>query len=237
VTVALVMAGGRGERMRASGVETPKPLVAVRGVPLIERNVRQLVRHGFREIVVAVREGDEAVAGYAEERLATVASAAGARLELLVEPAPLGNVGCAAMLPGDDDVLMVYADNLTSLDLGDLVAYHRQTGSPLTLAAHEESFRLPYGRLELADARVVDYAEKPTLELVVCSGIAVLGPVARSVLRPGSTAGLVDLTRELLGRGLAVSAYRHGAAWVDVNDAASLARAEALVDEHGPEVF
>jgi NDP-sugar pyrophosphorylase family protein len=235
-TVALLMAGGRGERMRASGVEVPKPLVPVRGTPLIEHNLRQLLRHGLDEIVVSVPGDGGPIGEYADGRLAAVASAAGARLRVLAEEVPLGNIGCAGLLHGEWDVLAVYADNLTSLDLGDVLRHHGESGAALTLAAHDEPFRLPYGRLEIADGSVVGYSEKPTISVTVCSAVVVLGPDATAVLPPDRPAGLVDLTVDLLRRGLRVSAYRHAAPWVDVNDADGVRRAEALLDEH-PALF
>lgn len=219
--------------MRASGVDLPKPLVPVRGVPLVERNLHQLLRHGMREVVVAVPVVPETVGAYVRERLDPSARAMGARLRLLTEATPLGNIGCAGQLSGlADAVLVVYADNLTTLDLTAVLRHHDHRGAALTLAAHDQPFRLPYGRLEITAGRVTAYAEKPTISLTVSSAVSVLGPAALTVLATGRPTGLVDLTTELLRRGELVTAYRHQAPWVDVNDAADLRRAERLVDEH-----
>ncbi|MDX6552442.1 MAG: NDP-mannose synthase, partial [Gaiellales bacterium] len=223
------MAGGRGERMRASGIDVPKPLVPVRGVPLIELGVRRLLWCGFTEIVVAV-PGDGPVGRFAEHRLGPLASAAGARLRVYAEPEPLGNIGCAGMLRGEGDVLTVYADNVTSLDLRDVLRHHAESGAALTLAAHDEPFRLPYGRLDIEAGRVVGYSEKPAIAVTVSSAIAVLGSAATEVIPADRPTGLVDLTVELLRRGLPVAAYEHRAPWVDVNDAGGVRRAETLLD-------
>jgi NDP-mannose synthase len=228
------MAGGRGERMRASGVDVPKPLVAVRGVPLVEHNLRRLLACGFTEIAVSVPD-DGQVRKFAEDRLAALATAAGATLKILAEATPLGNIGCAAMLRGEGNVLAVYADNLTALDLRQVAAHHEKSSAALTLAAHDERFRLPYGRLDVRDGRVVGYAEKPSIAVTVSSAVAVLGPPATEALSGNRPAGLVDLTMELLRRGLTVAAYRHAAPWVDVNTADDVRRAETLLEEHSAE--
>lgn len=233
-TVALLMAGGQGERMRSSGVDVPKPLVPVHGVPLIERNLRQLLFHGFEDVAVAVA-AESAVGEYVREQLVPMASAAGARLRVLSEDRPLGNIGAAGMLRGEGNILTVYADNLTSLDLKEIVSQHLASGAALTLAAHDEPFRLPYGCLEIEDERVVAYTEKPTLSITVSSAIVVLGPDAVDILPSDRPTGLVDLTGELLRLGMPVAAYCHEALWIDVNDAADLERAEALLDEHPAE--
>jgi NDP-mannose synthase len=231
-TVALVMAGGRGERMRASGVDRPKPLVTVRGVPLIEWNVRRLVDQGLRDIVVAVAAGDEDVREFADGRLAEVAAGGGARLRVLEEPAPLGNIGAARLIGPGPDLLVVYADNLTSLDLVSLLAHHRSVDAALTLASHEQAFRFPYGRLELSGDRVVGYVEKPIIRMPVSTAVAVVSPAAREMMPAGQPMGLADLAAELIQRGMHVSAFTHRAPWVDVNDLASLRRAERLVQRH-----
>jgi NDP-sugar pyrophosphorylase family protein len=230
------MAGGRGERMRASGVELPKPLVPVAGVPLIDWNLRALLRRGFDDIIVAVPPEPASVAEYVERRLQPAAAAAGARLRLLRETSPLGNIGCAGALHGQGDVLVVYADNVTALDLGELVEHHRAARAALTLAVHDEPFRLPYGRLALEGERVVAYDEKPEVAVAIASGVAVLGPDATAALPGDRPTGIADLANELLGRGLPVAAHRHDAAWVDVNDASALPRAAALVERH-PDAF
>ena len=219
--------------MRASGVDLPKPLVPVAGVPLIEWNLRALLLHGLDQVVVAVPGGDSEIAGYAQERLAPAAAAAGASLRVLTEATPLGNIGCAGLLRDEGDVLVVFADNITSLDLRALLDHHLASGAAMTLASHDEPFQLPYGRIELAGGdQVVAYSEKPELAVTVCSGTAVLSRAATALLPPDTPTGMADLTRDLLRAGLPVRAFRHQAPWVDVNDAAAIPRAERLLERH-----
>jgi len=83
---------------------------------------------------------------------------------------------------------------------------------------------------------VVAYEEKPELAVTIGSGVAVLAPQATALLPDDRPTGIADLVNELLRRGLPVAAHRHDAAWVDVNDSGSLARAADLVEQH-PEAF
>lgn len=129
--VALLMAGGSGNRMRASGVPIPKPLVLVRGATLLERNLFALFRAGVREIVVSVSDAP-ALSEFVRSRGQTLARAASIRLDLLVEAHPRGNVGCArSLMDRRQPVLLVYADNLTDLDLQAAVDFHiSRAGGP-----------------------------------------------------------------------------------------------------------
>jgi NDP-sugar pyrophosphorylase family protein len=232
-TVALLMAGGRGERMRASGVLVPKPLVEVAGATVLERNLVALLRAGLREIVVSAPAAEPEIGAVTLERGRALCEAAGVGLSLLVEDEPLGNIGCARQLAGrTDEVLVTYADNLTTLDLRLVLAHHRTSGAALTLAAHEEPLRLPYGELEVVRGEVVAYREKPEWRPLVCSAVSVLGPAALEVPRADAPTGLVDLFRGVRRNGGLVVAFSHTAPWVDVNDAAAIRRADELVAIH-----
>jgi NDP-sugar pyrophosphorylase family protein len=183
------------------------------------------------EVVVAVPAAEPSIERFVSTRLAPIATEAGAQLRVLVETTPLGNIGCAGQLHGAADaVLAVYSDNLTTLDLRAITAHHQDSGAALTLATHLEPFRLPYGRLEIVDGRVVSYAEKPTIQVPVSSAVTVLGPAALAALPADRPTGLVDLTCALLDRDEPVVAFPHDAAWVDVNDATGVQRAENLLD-------
>lgn len=225
------MAGGRGERMRSSGAHLPKPLMTVRGVSLLERNLYRLLAAGLDMIVVSVPAGVPEIGRFAETRGAAVAAAAGARLALIEETSPLGNIGCAGHLRGQaaERVLVTYADNLTALDLRAILDRHAVTDAACTLAVHEEEVRLPYGELSVCGDRVVEYREKPQTRVLISSAVSVLSPPALRLLPLDRPTGLVDLFSVLQSHGLPVAAFRHQAPWVDVNDTAALGRAEELV--------
>jgi NDP-mannose synthase len=235
--VALVMAGGRSERMRASAGPRHKALTELGGATLIERNVAQLARAAFREIVVALGAGEHELAAYAEERLVPLAREHGASLRIAVEDRPLGNIGFAGTF-GDDagDVVVVYVDNLCALDPRALLAHHREHGYDLTIAVHEEPFAVPYGEVRVERGRVVGYREKPLLRLRVSSGTCVVGRRARALMPPGRRLEARDLFELVSGAGCAVGAFEHGAPWIDVNDAAAARRAEAMLAAD-PDVF
>jgi NDP-sugar pyrophosphorylase family protein len=228
--VALLMAGGRGERMRGSGCAVPKPLVPVAGVPLLERNLGMLLEAGFRDIYVAVSPQLPEVGHFVQTRGVALAEAANASVRCLTESRPLGNIGAAGELRGlSRPVLVAFADNLTSLDLAALVAHHARSAAALTIATHLEPFRIPYGEVRSEDGRVTAYLEKPERRIPVASGTYVLGAEAVELLPRGQRAEVAWLVEALLARGSRVMSFPHEACWVDVNDAAALRRAEELL--------
>ena len=148
--------------MRRSGATVPKPLVQVAGRTLLEHNLVALVRSGFDEIHVAVAAGDTLTGEFLAGPARTVAARGGARLATVVEDPPLGSLGAVALVDTGGDLLVVNADNLTALDLSDVVDSHRRSGAAMTLAVHDEPFPMPFGEITLVGDRVVTYREKPT---------------------------------------------------------------------------
>jgi len=227
------MAGGQGERVRRSIGPVPKPLLPVLGVPLLERNLTMLLRQGLRDVVVSVPGSIPEIKQYTLTRGRALIEAGGGTLEIIEEVEPRGNIGCAVDLRGRaETVLVVLADNLTTLDLGHFIAVHQQSGAVMTLATHLESFRSSYGELEVESGRVIAYREKPARSVLICSGICALGMRALEAIPRHEPLGMSGLVQNLISRGEFVGEYRHSAPWVDVNDAEALRRAEALVAQH-----
>lgn len=232
---AVIMAGGRGTRMAADGVAHPKPLVPVAGESLMARSLLPLPRAGVRRAVLVVPAHTPAVVDYARRHRAAWADRLGLALTVQVETEPRGNIG-AADVATSPHALVLFADNLTDLDLGAVIADHLRHEADLTLATHLHRTPIPFGAVDADGDRVTDYREKPVLETRVCSGIYVLGPRALAAIPPDRPIGASALVRACLDAGQHVRQHPHAARWVDVNDADALARAEALIRED-PEAF
>lgn len=228
----MIMAGGQGLRMRESRIETPKPLVALKGRALLERNLLQLMDQGFYDIHIAVPAALPQVCTWAEQRGKTLIEKQGARLRTWIERRALGNMGAAGQLAGiTDSLLVLFADNLCALDLRELVRHHQApAGAAMTLATHVYKQAVPYGVLEMEDGKVLGYREKPDLPVAVSSGIYVLGADALAELKPLRRLGASELVQALLAGKKEIRAFAHDAAWIDVNDAKQLARAELMLD-------
>lgn len=225
MTAALIMAGGRSERMRASGDTRHKALRVVAGRPLIDWNLEALRYFGFREIYVAVNAQEHDLIQY----LRTVGD-----LRLLVETAPLGTIGAARGLPARlPDVIVVNADNLTNLDLASFSSFHVAQHAAMTIATHEETFQIPCGRVTADGDRLVRYEEKPRMLVRVSSGTYVLNRRAIDMIEAGGRLDVPELVSRLLAASAPVRTWDHSAEWIDVNDETALARAEEVVHGSG----
>ncbi len=228
-TTALVMAGGSSERMRAGGCKTHKALRAVSGTPLLQRNLETLFLFGFTDISIAVNQAEDQLLS-AVGSLHSFAAHYGATLRVIPEQRPLGTIGAARLMSGfAEDVLVVNVDNLTELDLRAFFNFHLQTRAALTVASHQESFRIPFGQIEADNSRLTAYKEKPALSIAISSGAYVLSRQAMAAIPPNERIHAPDLINSLIQSGQLVSCFHHRAWWIDVNDEAALAQAEAAL--------
>ena len=232
--IAVVMAGGRSTRMRASAGNEHKALVPILGVTMLERNLCQLLSAGFRDIAVAVSCVESALIQFVEQVGQPLASAVGANLKCVVEEIPLGTIGITRrLLEHADEVIVVNVDNLCSLDLNMLVEHHRQSGSAITVATHVEAFQIPFGEVEVSDGRIRRYLEKSVQPVQISSGIYVLSDICREFSPADEAFDVPSLINRLVAANHRVGAFSHQSVWIDVNDKSAVERAERLLRENG----
>src|SRR5206468_2857775 len=147
---AVILAGGKGTRLRPFTHVFPKPLIPLGDadpMPIIEVVLRQLARSGFREVTV--------ITGYLTELIEAfcgTGSKFGARLDYRREVTPLGTAGGLAMLDRPDEPVMVLnGDILTTLDLSAMYDFHRRRGAAATIASYTREVKIDFGVLEFAD--------------------------------------------------------------------------------------
>ena len=218
---AMILAAGKGERMRPLTLTTPKPLVRAGGVPLIEYHLRALAAAGFDEIVI-----NHAWLGQQIEDYLGDGSRYGVHIQYSPEGEPLetgGGIFRALPLLGDEAFVVVNGDIWTDYDFSVL---HQPIVGLAHLVLANNPDHHPAGDFQLIDGQVRDsQADAPTLTY---SGIAVLHPQ----LFEGCSAGafkLAPLLRSAMASGQ-VSGERLNGQWVDVGTHERLAQVETLIE-------
>jgi len=236
MATALIMAGGRASRMRATNGPLHKALVPVLGVPVIERNLCALFGQGFLDIVVSAAADERTVEDYISGRGTAIANVCGAHIKLFLESRPLGTIG-AARLFGERarPLLIVNVDNLSTINLRALVDAHVHSTASMTVASHLERFSNPFGELSITEGRITEYREKPDRLLCVSSGTYVLGADACERIGLDRPSNVPELIAELIGLGKVVNAFEHRDPWVDVNDVQGIQRAESIIADNAPQ--
>ncbi len=212
---AVVLAGGRGTRLKPYTTIFPKPMVPVGERPILEIILRQLVRAGFSEVFLSVGYLSELIRAYFDQPREGLDALT---LEYVYEDHPTGTAGALRLVPSlDETFLLMNGDVLTTLPLDRLLAHHRQQGAVLTIATHVKDVKVDLGILNTDGAgRVVGYTEKPTLEYRVSMGVYVLEPEAVDCVPAGSHFDFPDLVQALLAAGKRVVAYPSDDFWLDI---------------------
>jgi mannose-1-phosphate guanylyltransferase / phosphomannomutase len=193
---AVVMAGGEGTRLRPLTSNQPKPMVPIVGKPCMEHILELLKKHGFDEVIVTLAFLPQAIRSYFGD-----GEALGLQIEYSVEESPLGTAGSVRLASGklDDTVLVISGDALCDIDLGQLVAFHRERGAAVTIGLKSVENPLEFGIVVTdQDGKIERFLEKPSWGQVfsdtINTGIYVLEP---EVLTHVPTDRPYDFSKEL----------------------------------------
>ncbi len=178
---AVILAGGEGKRLKIVTGKTPKPMVKLLGVPVMERIVHLLWQNGFTEICAALCYRPEEIQAHFGD-----GARFGVRMEYRVQEDPIGTAGSVLQCRdfyGDEDFLVMSGDAMCDFDLRGLYARHQASGAAVTMALHENLEPLRYGLVLLdRNGLVRHFVEKPDWPQVVTNlvstGIYVISPRA-----------------------------------------------------------
>ncbi len=223
---ALLLAGGKAERLGRAAQGLPKPLVSVAGYPLAEYTVARLVAAGVTRVVVACRAGQEDV-------FVNALAGLGAEIEPVGEEEPLGRGGglrfAASRRRERGPVLALNGDELLDLDYAALVAEHERSAAAATVVVAQ--VHSAFGVVEIEeDGRITGFREAPRLEHWVNSGVYVLGDEAIERL-PERGDHEQSTFPELAGEGK-LRGHRHEGVWLTVNTPKDLRRAAEFMEAH-----
>ncbi|WP_026896983.1 sugar phosphate nucleotidyltransferase [Daejeonella oryzae] len=229
----LIMAGGQSSRMRAStNSNTHKALIKVFDIPLIELNILYAYLFKFKTLWISVSVNEPDLINYIKELQVVYECKLKIKLELLTENVPLGTIGAVQWVDCNKEPLLILnVDNLLNLNLKNLVDAHIKSGADMTIAAHEESFRIPFGELITHDTTIIDYLEKPLKKIFVSSGTYVLSNSAIEIVREHYRDRRIDvplLCKTLIKSHFKVNTFPHKAIWTDINDNLSLLKTNQM---------
>ena len=219
---AVLMAGGRGMRLRPITESTPKPMVKVAGRPILERLVLHLVGWGIKRIFISVNHLGSVIEDHFGD-----GSSLGCHIEYLREETPLGSGGSLSLLPEppSDPLVVANGDLVTEVDIGQLLDTHEGGNHVATIGVHPYSVRIPFGVIEPDDGRVVDLVEKPTYQHLVNAGVYVLAPSLVQRVPSGEMFPITELIGQALHRNESVGMHLIEEDWADIGRPTDLDRA------------
>lgn len=214
---AVILAGGRGVRLRPYTTAFPKPLVPIGDeYAILEIVLRQLRAAGFTTITIAIGHLGQLIRAYCGD-----GSQWGLSIRYWDEDEPLGTMGpiVANLDEVPEHFLVMNGDVLTDLDYAGLLASHSRSGAPITVATFTRTVKIDFGVLEIGGDdkdEIVAFREKPVEEFSVSMGIYAL---SRETLRPyerGAALGFDELVLDLLDAGNRPRVLPFDGYWLDI---------------------
>lgn len=226
----VMMAGGRGERLRPLTLHTPKPLLKVGGKPIIDRNIEILEEFGITDIFVTVNYLHEQIEEHF--RLRNQADPAPrANVRCVLEPKRLGTLGSVALVNGlrHDNLLVMNSDLLTSIDFEEMWELHMKSGADLTMGAVPYTVSVPFAILQTRGQRVTGIEEKPTYNYFANAGVYMMRRVLLSRIPAGTYLDAPDFIASLIKDGLKVEYFPIEGRWIDIGSPDDYRAANELI--------
>jgi NDP-mannose synthase len=225
---AIVLAGGKGVRLRPYTTCLPKPLVPIGDeFSILDIVLSQLSQRGFEKVTLAIGYLGHLIRSYVGD-----GSRWGLDIDYASEDNPLGTIGPVLQILDrlPDDFLVMNGDVLTDLDYADLLDGHREAGTALTVATFARQVKIDFGVLTTRERRVVEFTEKPTIDYRVSMGVYGVSKRGLSGYEPGTPLGFDELVLDLLASDEPPGEYAFDGYWLDIGRPDDYDRANAEFD-------
>ena len=222
---AVMMAGGKGERLRPLTEKTPKPLLPVGDKAIIDYNVDRLINYGVKNISVTVNYLKEQIEEhYREPRN-------GVKIQTVREPKFLGTIGSIKFVPSfyNDTVLVMNSDVFTNINYEDFFLHFQQHDAEMSVAAIPYDVSIPYGILDLDGRNIYGLLEKPKYNYYANGGIYLIKRRALDEIPNDSFFNATDLVEKLISEGKKVIRYPLNGTWIDIGTPQEYQKAQDLV--------
>jgi dTDP-glucose pyrophosphorylase len=222
----VIMAGGKGTRLRPYTETCPKPMLTVGGKPMLEHIIERARGEGFNRFVLAVHYLGHMIEDYfgTGEKLKV-------EITYLREKAPLGTAGALSLLSSlpEEPFIVTNGDVLTDIRYGDLLDFHRQHEAMATMAVRAHEWQHPYGVVQMEGLNITGFQEKPIARSYINAGVYALNPEALTYLDPDQPCDMPILFKKLQSKGNLAIAYPMHEPWLDVGRPDDLSRAYSII--------
>lgn len=212
---AVLMAGGKGERLRPLTEKTPKPLLPVGGKAIIDHNIDRLINYGIQHISVTVNYLKEQIEEHYQE------PRNGVQIQTVREPKFLGTIGSIRFVPKfyNDTVLLMNSDVFTNIDYEDFFLHFQHHDAEMSVAAVPYTVSVPYGIFNLDGRDIQGVIEKPTYNYYANGGIYLIKRKMVEKYIPRDTFfNATDFMEKLISEGCKVIRFPLTGYWIDIGN-------------------
>lgn len=222
---AVLMAGGKGERLRPLTEKTPKPLLPVGDKAIIDHNVDRLITYGIQHINVTVNYLKEQIEEHYQE------PRNGVQVQTVREPQYLGTIGSIRFVKQfyNETILLMNSDLFTNIDYEDFFLHFQEHNAEMSVAAVPYNVSIPYGILDLEGRNIHGLLEKPKYNYYANAGIYLIKRRALEEIPDGEFFNATDLIEKLISENKKVIRYPLNGTWIDIGNPQEYQKAQDLV--------
>jgi NDP-mannose synthase len=209
---AVILAGGKGTRLRPYTVVLPKPLMPIGDYPILEVVIRQLVQHGFEHITLAVNHQAELIEAFFGN-----GSKWGIKIDYSLEDQPLSTMGPLKLIKDlPENFLVMNGDLLTDLDFTFFYNLHLARKNIFTISSFLRTHKIDYGVLEIENEYLIGFQEKPEYTKFVSMGIYMVSKGVLDFIPTGKAYGFDHLMLDLIKAKKPAAIHLHNSYWLDI---------------------
>lgn len=209
---AVILAGGKGTRLRPYTIALPKPLVPVGDKPILEIIIIQLAKQGFERVIITVNHQADIIMAYFGK-----GDKWGVRIEYSLEDKPLGTMGPLRLIENvPEDFLVMNGDVLSDIDYSSFLEEHIERKRLFSIASYKRIQKADYGVLEVSSNVLTGFQEKPHTQYMVSMGIYAVSKEIITYIPEGRYFGFDTLMLGLLENNIEVGTHEHKGYWMDI---------------------
>lgn len=219
---AVIMAGGKGVRLKPYTNDTPKPMLELSGKPIIAHNIDRLISFGIKNIYISVNHLKEQIIDYIKKNYSEY------NIIFIEENEPLGTIGSIKLVNKwqNDDILVMNADVLTNIDFYDFFQNYKNFKDNMSIATFNIRINIPYGILDTTDKKINSLIEKPSFTYYSNAGIYLINKSMIKYIPQNQKFDSTDLMEILIEKGKKVSHFPIRGYWLDIGNAQNYAKAQ-----------
>jgi dTDP-glucose pyrophosphorylase len=221
----IIMAGGKGARLRPHTEACPKPMLPVGGKPMLEHILEKAMLDGFRNFIFAVH-----YLGHMVEEYFGDGSRLNVKIEYLKEKEPLGTAGALSLLDNklNAPFIVTNGDVITDIRYGELLDFHIRHNAAATMAVRLHEWQHPFGVVQMNGLEITGFEEKPINRTHINAGVYAFNHNALSVLKKNTHCDMPSLFERLQAQSQRIVAYPMHEPWLDVGRSDDLAKANLI---------
>lgn len=223
---AVLMAGGKGERLRPLTQTTPKPLLPIGNKAIIDYNVERLISYGVSDINVTVNYLHEQIEEHFSQEIK------GVKVNCVKEPQYLGTIGSIRFIKEfhHDTILLMNSDLFTNVNYEDFYMHFIKHEALMSVATIPYSINVPYGIFELDGRNIKGVKEKPSYNYYANAGIYLLKKEALEYIPQDTFFNATDLIEKLISMGKSVIRFPLTGFWIDIGKFEDYKKAQDFVN-------